>query len=139
MSIPMRALVFGALIAAATVAPALPSAIASAPPPSVQADGWTGTWAASPQSSGTTFNQQTLRQIVHTSIGGSAARVQISNAFGNAALTVRDVHIAARSSGSSITAGTDRTVTFGGASSIVIAAGAKAVSDPVSFAVSADA
>src|SRR5882757_9587483 len=95
-TIALRALVFGALIAAATVAPALPAAIASAPPPAVQADGWTGTWGASPQSSGTTFNQKTLRQIVHTSISGTASRVQLSNAFGSAPVTITDVHVARR-------------------------------------------
>src|SRR5947208_1049871 len=70
-------------------------ALASSP---AAAPAWTGTWAASPQSSGTTFNAQTLRQIVHTSIGGTAARIQISNVFGNQPLHVADVHIALRSS-----------------------------------------
>ena len=42
-------------------------------PAAPAATAWTGTWAVSPQSSGTTFAQQTLRQIVHTSISGSAA------------------------------------------------------------------
>jgi lysophospholipase L1-like esterase len=99
--------------------------------------GWVGTWAASPQSSSTTFNQQTLRQIVHTTITGSPCRVQLSNAFGTQAVTVADVHVAARSSGSSVDASTDRTVTFGGQSSTTIPAGAVAVSDPVAFAVTA--
>ena len=98
---------------------------------------WTGTWAASPQSGGSSFNQQTLRQIVHTSISGTAARVQISNAFGSQPLQVSDVHIAQRSSGSSIVAGTDHIVTFGGQGSVTIAAGAVAVSDSVAFAVNA--
>ena len=40
-------------------------------PADAAAIGWTGTWAVSPQSSGTTFNNQTLRQIVRTSIGGT--------------------------------------------------------------------
>src|SRR3981189_1444001 len=50
-------------------------------PAAAAAVAWTGTWAVSPQSSGTTFNQQTLRQIVHTSIFGTAARAQLPNAF----------------------------------------------------------
>src|SRR5882757_9394163 len=137
-TIALRALVFGALIAAATVAPALPEAIASAPPPAVQADGWTGTWGASPQSSGTTFNQKTLRQIVHTGISGTSSRIQISNVFGNTPLNVQDVHIAQRTSGSSINTGTDRAVTFGGSSSTVVAVGATAISDAVAFTVAAN-
>jgi lysophospholipase L1-like esterase len=98
---------------------------------------WTGTWAASPQTGSTTFNQQTLRQIVHTSIGGPAARLQLSNVFGTQPITVADVHIAQRASGSSITSSTDRPVTFGGATSTTIPAGATAVSDAVSFTVAA--
>jgi lysophospholipase L1-like esterase len=74
---------------------------------------------------------------VHTSISGTAARVQISNAFGSQPLQVSDVHIAQRSSGSSIVAGTDHVVTFGGQGSVTIAAGAVAVSDSVAFAVNA--
>jgi lysophospholipase L1-like esterase len=98
---------------------------------------WTGTWSASPQSGSTTFNRQTLRQIVHTSIAGSVARIQLSNAFGAQPLTVSDVHIAQSSSGSTITAGTDVTVTFGGQTSITIAAGALALSDQIAFPVGA--
>ena len=108
------------------LAAAAPSAVA-----------WTGTWAASPQSSGTTFNQQTLRQIVHTSISGTAARVQLSNAFGSQPVTITNVHIAQRTSGSSINTSTDRTVTFGGSTSTTIAAGATAVSDAAPFTVNA--
>lgn len=98
---------------------------------------WTGTWSVSPQSSSTTFAQQTLRQVVHTSISGTAARIQLSNAFGTQPVTIADVHIAQRSSGSSIVAGTDKTVTFGGQSSTTIAVGDVAVSDAVAFPVTA--
>jgi lysophospholipase L1-like esterase len=98
---------------------------------------WTGTWAAAPQNCGDTFNQQTLRQIVHTSIGGSAVRVRLSNVFGNQPLKVSDVHVAQRASGSSIAASTDRSVTFGGASSTTIAVGASVQSDPISLAIDA--
>jgi lysophospholipase L1-like esterase len=136
MSFSLRALVFGALIGAATTLPAVAPPAAGAPP-SVAADGWTGTWSASPQNSGTTFAQKTLRQIAHTSIGGSSARIQISNVFGNTPLNVRDVHIARRTTGPSIDTGTDRAVTFGGSPSTVVAVGAKAVSDPVAFTVPA--
>ena len=98
---------------------------------------WTGTWSASPESGGPSFSQQTLRQIVHTSIGGTSARVQISNVFGTTPLVIADVHVALRSSGSAITSGTDHTVTFGGQASATIPAGGLAVSDPVAFSVPA--
>jgi lysophospholipase L1-like esterase len=98
---------------------------------------WTGTWAVAPQSGGTSFSNQTIRQIVHTSISGSVARIQLSNVFGSQSLSIADVHVAQSGSGSAITAGTDHTVTFGGATSTTIPTGGTAISDPISFAVSA--
>jgi lysophospholipase L1-like esterase len=98
---------------------------------------WVGTWGAPPQDcgGGIGLNGQTLRHIVHTSIGGTAARVQISNAFGSQPLVVGDVHVANRTSNDSIDMSTDRSVTFGGQSSVTIAAGDTATSDSVAFAV----
>src|SRR5258708_6450436 len=55
---------------------------------------WTGTWASSPQSCGGAFGQRTLREIVHTSIAGNAARVRISNTFSGGPLQIRNVHLA---------------------------------------------
>jgi lysophospholipase L1-like esterase len=98
---------------------------------------WTGTWAASPMrdDAGKGFNRQTLRQIVHTSVGGQMARIHISNLFGTQPLTVADVHIARRSTGSSIVAATDRKVQFGGLFSVTVQPGTAAISDPVDFQV----
>lgn len=98
-------------------------------------DGWTGTWASAPQSCGGTFAGQTLRAIVHTSIGGNAARVRFSNAFGDGPLQVRDVHVAQRTAGASIDPATDEPVTFGGQPSVTVPAGAYAVSDGAAFVV----
>ena len=80
---------------------------------------------------------KTLRQIVHTSIAGTAARVQLSNAFGSKPVVVKDVHIAKRTSGSSIDTTTDKAVTFGGQSSVTIQNGMLALSDSISFPVAA--
>ena len=46
--------------------------------------GWVGTWTASsqPASAPLPINGQTLRQIVHTSIGGDSVRIRLSNAYG---------------------------------------------------------
>jgi len=99
---------------------------------------WTGTWAAAPirDDAGKGFNRQTLRQIVHTSVGGQMARIHISNLFGAQPLTVADVHIARRSTGSSIVEATDRKVQFGGFFSITVQPGTAAISDPVDFHIS---
>ncbi len=128
----------------AAAAAAIMAAMAVAVPPgpasaSRTADaGWTGTWAASPWSTkgqGKSFENQTLRQIVRTSIGGSAARIQLSNAFGAEAVTIADVHVADRVGGSAVDPTTDRSVTFGGLTSVTIPAGGKAISDETAFEV----
>ena len=77
------------------------------------------------------YNNQTIREIVHTSVGGSQVRVRISNTFGSAPLVIGAAHVAVTSSGSSIVPSTDRALTFGGRTSVTIPAGAPALSDPV--------
>jgi len=77
------------------------------------------------------YNNQTIREIVHTSIGGNQVRVRISNTFGSAPLVIGEAHVAVTSSGASIVPGTDRALTFGGRISVTIPAGAPALSDPV--------
>ena len=84
---------------------------------------WTGTWSVSPESSSKNFVQQTLRQIVHTSIGGTSARLTFSNVFGKAPLTITDVYLAQRDFNSTIVDGTNAQVTFSGLATTVIAAG----------------
>jgi hypothetical protein len=129
LAIMCVAIVCAALMTAVSSAFTVKSMAATTP--------WTGTWSASPESGGQSFSQQTLRQIVHTSIGGTSAQVQVSNVFGTAPLQVADVHVALRSSGSTIVSGSDHTVTFGGQTSITIPAGGLAVSDAVAMSVPA--
>jgi lysophospholipase L1-like esterase len=81
------------------------------------------------------FNNQTLRQIVHTSIGGSRVRVIVSNVFGATPLTIGGAHIALRDRASTIVTVSDRTLTFSGQPAIAIPAGAVLFSDAVSLAV----
>ena len=50
----------------------------------------------------THFTNQTLRQIVHTSLGGARVRVVVSNTFGTAPLTIGAAHIALRDNGDAI-------------------------------------
>ena len=77
------------------------------------------------------YNNQTIREIVHTSVGGNQVRVRIANTFGSTPLLIGAAHVAVTSSGSSIVPGTDRALTFGGRTSVTIPAGAPALSDPV--------
>jgi len=77
---------------------------------------------------------RTLRVMAHLTTGGSQVRVRLSQRFGSASLTVGSAHVAIRGSGSGIVAGTDRALTFGGASGVTVPAGADVWSDPVSLA-----
>src|SRR5262245_48415891 len=80
------------------------------------------------------FTNQTLRQIVHTSVGGAKARVVLSNAYGTAPVTVGAAHIALRDTQSAIKA-SGHALTFSGKPTITIPANAVVYSDPVNLAV----
>ena len=104
-----------------------------------EAPHWVGTWAAAPQAAirgnPQAFQNQTLRLIVHTSLGGRKVRIRISNAFGDQPLVVGAAHIARRAAVAEIEPASDRAVTFSGQASTTVAAGAMAVSDPVDLEV----
>jgi lysophospholipase L1-like esterase len=104
---------------------------------------WVASWSTtlhqpglSPGLANTGFNNQTLRQIVHTSIGGRKVRVRLST-FGAGGLVVGAAHIALSAGGPSVVSGSDRALTFGGEPSITIPPGALVISDPVELAVPA--
>ncbi|HET9954723.1 MAG TPA: SGNH/GDSL hydrolase family protein [Polyangiaceae bacterium] len=77
------------------------------------------------------FQNRTLRQILHVSIGGSWLRLRLSNAHGAKPLVVGSTHLALQKSGASIVPGSDRALTFGGQATITIPVGAWVVSDPI--------
>jgi lysophospholipase L1-like esterase len=84
-----------------------------------------------------TFTNRTLRQVVHTSIGGDRVRVVFSNAFGNAPLTIGAAHVAIRDKEASVVRGSDRPLTFARRPSASIPPGAVLLSDPVDLTVPA--
>lgn len=81
------------------------------------------------------FANQTLRQIVHTSIGGSRVRVVLSNRYGTAPLIIGAAHIALRDKDASIQPASARALTFGGGSTFTVPSGAVVYSDPVNLTV----
>jgi len=80
---------------------------------------------------------RTLRVMAHVTTGGSQVRVLLSQRFSSFALPVGAAHAAIRSSGSGIVAGTDRALTFGGASTTIVPAKGDLWSDPVTLTVAA--
>src|SRR3984893_1746101 len=98
---------------------------------------WIGTWAAAPQpfvpGSLQTFQNKSLRLIVHASAGGTKARIKISNTFGVEPLLIGGAHIARRAAAADIDPTSDRALMFQGKPSITIPARSMAVSDPVTL------
>jgi lysophospholipase L1-like esterase len=83
----------------------------------------------------TTVMNQTLRQIVRTSIGGNRVRVVLSNAFGTAPIAIGAGHVALRDKDAAIMASSAKALTVSGASTFAILAGATVVTDPVEMTV----
>lgn len=103
---------------------------------------WVGTWATSPQNgeeiipgilepSINKVNNETIRQIVHTSIKGNVVRIRLSNEFGRVPINIGSASIALSTGGDSINPKTKRVVKFKGKTSTVIYPGKTVVSDAV--------
>ncbi len=132
----------------------------NAAPPNTES--WVGSWASSPQlvepqnrppQPGLAGN--TLRQVVHLTLGGSRIRLRLSNEFGGQPMTLDTVHVAlpvastapmvkgVPGSGAegvipttgAIRSDTDHAVTFGAHESVTIQPGAIVVSDPIELPV----
>ncbi|MGW3241498.1 SGNH/GDSL hydrolase family protein [Streptomyces sp. NPDC001070] len=102
---------------------------------------WVGTWSTSPAGGEPDtpdgYPGWSIRNIVHTSVGGSSVRVHLSNTFGRAPLLIghATVAVAAAQGSPAAAAGTMRALTFGERASVRIPAGGSVVSDPVQLAV----
>jgi lysophospholipase L1-like esterase len=83
------------------------------------------------------FNNQTLRQIVHISLGGPRLRVVVANTFGTVPVTIGAARVALRDKDAAIVPGSSRVLTFGGTAAPAVSAGAILVSDPVDLVVPA--
>jgi lysophospholipase L1-like esterase len=101
--------------------------------------GWVTTWATSPQAptplfpnpGNAGFSNQTVRNIVFTSVAGNQIRIRLSNTFGKRAVTVGRVSVGIPLTGAQLVPGTTHPVTFGGQASVTIPLGGEFVSDPV--------
>jgi len=154
----------GAVGTLATARAAAPAVAA----PAATGEKWIDAWAVSflPTTvNGTlqnvpSFNNQTVRFMIFTKLGGTQARVKFTNKFSTTPLTIGDAHIALRDSAPpappapgaagapgaragrggrggnpAIAAGTDHALTFKGEKSVTIPPGEDLWSDPVKLAV----
>ncbi|HVU45131.1 MAG TPA: SGNH/GDSL hydrolase family protein [Terracidiphilus sp.] len=105
---------------------------------------WVATWGASMMSTGEgapDVSGQTLRLIIHTTLGGPKVRIWLSNQFGAVPLRIDAAHIAvcaytdplAATDGSAVRSETDRALKFNVRESVTIPPGATIVSDPVAL------
>jgi len=124
---------------------------------------WIATWGASPQAavpgtlSAVGFQDQTVRDIVATSVGGEWVRVQFANTFGRTSLEIGQAAVgvvddptglapsasqplsfgasSAVLSQAGLVPGTNRELSFDGKPSVVIPPGSEALSDPIDMTV----
>ncbi|MBL8554672.1 MAG: SGNH/GDSL hydrolase family protein [Phenylobacterium sp.] len=80
------------------------------------------------------FDNQTIVQVLRLSAGGRRMRIRFTNEYGGSPLLIGGARVAILSPEGQIVPGSDRTVTFGGATSAVAPAGAPMLSDPIPLA-----
>lgn len=108
---------------------------------------WVGTWTTSlteaslgdTSGSKTGFNNQSVRQIIRTSVGGDTVRVRLTDQYGTTPLSVGHVTVGLPTAPASpnLVAGSVRTLTFNGRQSATVYPGADLLSDPLQFPVPA--
>jgi lysophospholipase L1-like esterase len=105
---------------------------------------WTGAWAASmiaaapppfgqgPANwSGDGFAEQSVRQVVRVTQGGSSIRIRLSNTYGATPLQLTGASVGLAGDGASVRRRTMRALTFDRSRSTVVPPGGEAVSDAV--------
>lgn len=78
-----------------------------------------------------TLEDQTVRMILRTTLGGDRFRLEFANRNGADPVRLGAVHTALAMPDGSLVAGSDRMVTFGGSAELVMGPGTRVVSDPV--------
>ena len=103
---------------------------------------WLTTWITANAASDrpASFSNQTIREIVHTTIGGNGVRLRLSNTFGTRTIRFDAVFIGQQATrvddgGATLVPGSNRQVTFGGKPFIAIPEGAEVLSDPIALSV----
>ncbi|MFE6160073.1 SGNH/GDSL hydrolase family protein [Streptomyces sp. NPDC056486] len=106
---------------------------------------WVGSWAASPAAAEPNthrngFAGRSIRNVVHTSVGGESARITLSNLYGRQPLSITHASIAVAlgSNNPAAAPGTLRRLNFNGNTSVVIPAGQQVMSDAVRLRVPHD-
>lgn len=102
---------------------------------------WVAGWVAAPSDAARpdgsggadakpVLDAQTVRMVVHPSIGGSRVRIRLSHRFGRAPARVGHATIAVRRQGATVAPGSVRSLAFQGRRGVTLEPGEDAVSDP---------
>lgn len=106
---------------------------------------WVGTWSASPAAAepGTETNGmagRSVRNVVHTDVGGTEARITLSNLYGQQPLNIThaSIAVAAAENDAAAVADTMRRLTFSGGTTVIVPPGQQIMSDAVRVRVPRD-
>ena len=113
-------------------------------PTAAEADArWVSAWQGSPATgadsdasscpAGDGLSDQTVRNVVQVSTGGTSVRVRVSNAFGTEPLQIGAASVAVAGAGADVVPGTLRPLSFAGLPTLLVPAGSEALSDPVTL------
>lgn len=101
---------------------------------------WTATWATAierPFSASdmpkTSLSNNSLRQIIHVSIGGEKLRLQLSNEMSEQPVEIKSVYIADAGKGEAINVSTATYLTFNGSRSVTIEPGKAVYTDAAAY------
>jgi len=113
-----------AVLAAGTAAPATAQVQAAIPPsePII-------TWAASADFTLTRVTNQTVRNVMRTSVGGRGLQVSLSNAHGSSPVTFNAVSVGIALDDGGVKAASLQPATFGGSPSVTVPPGGEVLSD----------
>jgi len=146
MNHPRRRQLLLALITLVTIgSTALVAAAGRKAPPNPEE--WMASWATALSAAGagkstTGFTNQTVRMFVHTSVGGSKARIRLSNRFGKQPVTIAHATVGLpfgpNGGPGDLKPGSIKDVTFFGQRGLTIPVGGNAVSDPIDMTVPAN-
>lgn len=100
--------------------------------PAAKGETWVTAWGTSQQVLGDTrITNTTVRMIARVTVPGETVRIRLDNAFGTEPVTIGHAYVGHRVQGAVLAAGSNRALTFSGASKVVILAGGMIWSDPV--------
>ena len=119
-----------------------PVAVTPVAPVAAAVAKWVGAWGAAMTNADASGENaggadESFRFLVTPTVGGTVARVRLSNVYGKTAVTVGAARLAVgKEETAAVDAGRDRPLFFSGARSVTIGPGQVVVSDPVSIAFS---